>query len=196
MAIMKDIPFKFDDRTLQHESELRAMVDFVCSQSRIHSVIEIGSYEGGTALVWAQLARKVVCVDIESDPDKTGLIYAETGFEGKIVEIRGKSTDPAVIEKVRESLLKKRADLLFIDGDHGYHTVKADFKNYSQFIRLGGWIAMHDIVNPKWSMKLFWDELKKGREHWEFVVQRQIPHKKKTAWGLDHQMGIGLVRKE
>jgi predicted O-methyltransferase YrrM len=37
-------------------------------------------------------------------------------------------------------------DFLFIDGDHSYNGVKADFDLYAPLVRRGGMIALHDIV--------------------------------------------------
>lgn len=40
-------------------------------------------------------------------------------------------------------------DFLFIDGDHAYEGVKADFEMYSPLVRKGGLVALHDIcVHP------------------------------------------------
>jgi predicted O-methyltransferase YrrM len=36
--------------------------------------------------------------------------------------------------------------VLFIDGDHSYDAVKADFSHYGPLVRGGGLIAFHDIV--------------------------------------------------
>ena len=36
-------------------------------------------------------------------------------------------------------------DLLFIDGDHSYDGVRADFELYGRLVRPGGLIALHDV---------------------------------------------------
>ena len=35
-------------------------------------------------------------------------------------------------------------DMLFIDGDHSYEGVKADWENYKQFLKAGSMIVFHD----------------------------------------------------
>ena len=56
----------------------------------------------------------------------------------------GNSRDPVVQARVRE-LLKNPVDLLFIDGDHAYDAVKADFDAYRPLV--AGWAAFHDILD-------------------------------------------------
>lgn len=38
----------------------------------------------------------------------------------------------------------KPIDLLFIDGDHSYEGVKADYENWAPYVKKGGFIAFHD----------------------------------------------------
>ena len=73
-----------------------------------------------------------------------------------------------------ESILAGRKfDVLFIDGDHTYEGVKADFENYSKFARPGGLIAFHDIVphppETKCEVSKFWSEIKDSYTYLEIV---------------------------
>ena len=58
----------------------------------------------------------------------------------------------------------RKIDFLFIDGDHTYEGIRADFENYSTLVRPGGLIAFHDIVihvaNPSCRVHEFWNEVK------------------------------------
>jgi predicted O-methyltransferase YrrM len=49
-------------------------------------------------------------------------------------------------DRVRAKLAGQPVDFLFIDGDHSYAGVKADFELYAPLVRKGGIIALHDIV--------------------------------------------------
>lgn len=55
-------------------------------------------------------------------------------------------------------------DFAFIDGDHTYEGVKADFLNYGNLVRPGGVIAFHDILPvsefPDIQVFRFWQEIK------------------------------------
>lgn len=63
-----------------------------------------------------------------------------TPFQRNIIPIRGLSTE--VVSKV--STLTNHLDLLFIDGDHSYEGVYADWQTYKVFLKEGAIVAFHD----------------------------------------------------
>jgi len=54
----------------------------------------------------------------------------------------------------------KPIDILFIDGDHAYEGVKADFERYEPFVKKDGLILMHDVTFPRYGVKDLWKEIK------------------------------------
>ena len=54
----------------------------------------------------------------------------------------------------------KEIDILFIDGNHTYEAVKADYERYEPFVKSKGLILMHDVTNKNWGVKDFWKEIK------------------------------------
>jgi cephalosporin hydroxylase len=200
-----------DHVVLQHESEMREAIDFILADGPIRNVIEIGTYEGGTAYIWGQLVSpmngRVHCVDVcfGSYPvdvwncpasNHIEAVYRHTLVEENIVEVKGRSEDPVLIEWVRRSLGDEKVDLLFHDGDHSYEAVKRDFENYAPFVRLGGWIAICDWMDETHGVSRFWPELKAKYETHEFVIQRMPKEKQKSHRWLGYLNGIGLVRWE
>jgi cephalosporin hydroxylase len=106
----------------------------------------------------------------------------------KLHLIRGDSHDPAIQSLVRSRMGKNRKlDLLFIDGDHTYEGVKADFEAYAPLVRSGGVIAFHDIAeHPKESgceVARFWQEIKSLYAHEEIIENQQ------QGWA-----GIGILK--
>lgn len=61
-------------------------------------------------------------------------------YSSFIKPVRGYSTE--VVDEIRESI--KRLDLLFIDGDHSYAGVKADWEAYKEFLHPGSIVIFHD----------------------------------------------------
>ncbi len=53
----------------------------------------------------------------------------------------------------------KPVDILFIDGDHTYNGVKADFEKFFPFVKEGGLVLMHDITNRDVGVKDYWREI-------------------------------------
>ncbi len=80
-------------------------------------------------------------------------------------------------------------NLIFIDADHKYESVKKDFYNYSNFISEKGLIIMHDIFLPNSGSKKFWSQLKKRKiKNFKFkeIICKKYPFK----------YGIGILYKK
>jgi predicted O-methyltransferase YrrM len=88
---------------------------------------------------------------------------------------------------VATALAGEKADFLFIDGDHTVNGVKADYEMYKEFVRPGGLIAFHDIIEnqplPDNEVFHFWKQVKQGKTTEEF-----IDHPQQCGFG------IGIIR--
>ena len=114
-------------------------------------VLEVGSLFGGTLWAWAHLpaVEQLVSVDLPSDwPGvRDGVREARTHwaqwFEPLVSfhDLAGDSTAPATIAAVAAL---GPFDFAFIDGDHSYEGVRADWLTYSPLVRSGGLVAFHD----------------------------------------------------
>ncbi len=118
--------------------------------SRPHArVLEIGSLFGGTLWWWSHLpkVRTLVSVDVPTDwePIRDGVRAAREEWAGwfsprvDFVEVVADSHDPATVESVGGVF-----DFAFIDGDHTYEGVRADWLMWSPLVRSGGLVAFHD----------------------------------------------------
>ena len=103
-----------------------------------------------------------------------------------------------MINSVQSWLGADRFDFLFIDGDHEYEGVRADFLAYYDLVRPGGLIAFHDIVPDEFArtgqrtsgsqcygggVYRLWQELRDRFPHREFV----------QSWD-QNGFGIGVLR--
>lgn len=116
-------------------------------------IVEVGSYIGASACcfgaaVLAAGTGKVICIDTwnndamtEGKRDTWQTFQDNTRlYRDVIVPIRGFSTE--VVQTVSE--VTPRLDILFIDGDHSYSGVKADWEAYKGFLKQGATVIFHD----------------------------------------------------
>ncbi len=114
-------------------------------------------------------------------------------------EIVGDSAAPETVAKLKERLVGRPIDLLFIDGLHTYAGVKADYELYGPLTR--HIIAIHDIHTPKLDpndevdvMRL-WDEiLATNKTDTIITIQHHNPRPPQEFNG--RPLGIGLVLKD
>jgi predicted O-methyltransferase YrrM len=177
--------------------------EFIELLDRVHAlapqkVLEIGTALGGTLFLFTRAAppeATIVTVDMPGGPFGGGyprghspLLRSFARDSQKIHLVRGDSHSPSTLQKVTR-LLGGPADFLFIDGDHTYDGVRADFEMYSPLVREGGLIALHDIVEGSrenvGDVPRFWKELHAGVVRQEEIVSDYG----QNGWG------IGLIRK-
>ena len=133
--------------SIQQPSEIIGLLELV-RQAQPQSVCEIGSALGGTSFLLTRAASPralVVLIDPAFDGARTGALRRFAGPTQRMVCIGGSSTDPGVRRSLEQELDGRPLDFLFIDGDHTYEGVAADFALYSPLVRVGGLIAFHDV---------------------------------------------------
>jgi cephalosporin hydroxylase len=180
----------------QVRSELERLLETLV-QERPRTVLEIGTALGGTLFCFARIASPdglLVTVDLPAGRfgggyyPARGRLYRSFARERQQVHtLLGDSHEPATLARVRKALAGRAVDFLFVDGDHEYEGVRADFELYGPLVRPGGLIALHDIVPGNKQLvggvPAFWQELKRSYETTELV----------ESWD-QAAYGIGLVR--
>jgi len=170
-------------RPTQMPSEIESLLRHIRAL-RPRTVLEIGTDRGGTLFLFATVAEDdalLVSVDLPLGPFGGGYakrrskLYRAFARRGQRIELlRQDSHDPPTVEAVERILGGRPVDLLFIDGDHSYEGVAADFRLYSPFVRDGGPIVFHDIVpgpaEHVGGVPRFWQELKASEAVTEFVA--------------------------
>jgi cephalosporin hydroxylase len=193
------------------------MLQQLLKNERLERILEIGTWTGGTALLWAKIVSKydngiVYCCDFSFNygthysiepgvnimREYRDQVYAHTIYAKHVKEIPGNSHDPAYIEQVK-NIVGPLVDFIFIDGDHEYEGVKADFYNFYPFVKPGGHIAFHDILDTEYHRKYgcmvaqFWNEIKNNFEYWEFIDNNSYPGLPEIM--PSKAMGIGVIKK-
>ena len=133
---------------IQQHKELAELLSLL-AQNPSRYICEIGACSGGTLFLLARIAHPealLVSVDINL-PWERRTVHARLATRNqRVISICGDSRSPATFQQVRSALNGQSLDFLFIDGDHAYEAVIADFLNYRPLVRSGGLIAFHDIV--------------------------------------------------
>jgi cephalosporin hydroxylase len=134
------------------------------SERELNVVIEIGSAHGGTYWAWCRLATptaQLVSVDLPGNDEWDARVRSYPRPTQTQTLIRADSHAPQTVRSLEG--LKGSVDLLFLDGDHSYEGVRADFENYAPLVRPGGLIAFHDVEStnhPASQVDRLWTQLR------------------------------------
>jgi hypothetical protein len=184
---MKPLAVAYEARythdALQKHEELAAFLAIVADLDPLRIIVEVGAYAGGTLWAWQQLGDvRVIGVDLPPPGRPSGPTVNDDGM----TVILGDSHDPATMEQLVAHLDGEPIDMLFIDGDHTYEGVKADYELYSPLVRPGGIVGFHDICHHAGlefvEVDRFWLTLHGDKEE---IICRP------TTWG-----GIGVIHHE
>ena len=163
-------------KTLQIPTEITQLAKAV-QAIKPKIIVEIGTARGGTLLIWSYLAsERVITCDLNDMRLQRPVFsrFAPPGSNCQITLLSGNSHEPAFKAKLARELNGEKADFMFIDGDHTESGVEADYNDYKEFVRPGGLIAFHDIVEqqplPTNQVYPFWKRLKVGADVQEFVA--------------------------
>lgn len=166
---------KLEGRAWQVKEEFIALLAHM-ENHQVKSVLEIGCYKGGTALGFLEIGCNVCSVDIKLQPEVKDLRDSPRfRLFMRIIDIN-------------DFLPLSYFDMLFIDGDHSYENCKKDYEEFLPFVKKGGLIVFHDIVNSELHKKQgcevwrFWNKIK-GQHYHEFIEDGN--------WG-----GIGVTYKD
>jgi len=158
--------------SMQRKPEIAELLRRVAAL-RPRTVVEIGTAAGGTLFLLTRAAAPdalLVSLDLPGGRFGGGYqawrkpLYRSFAAAGQRIRLlRGNSHDPAMAARLRALLAGRPVDFLFIDGDHSYAGVKADFEAYAPLVRPGGLVGFHDIVpdprQPDMEVSRFWREL-------------------------------------
>jgi predicted O-methyltransferase YrrM len=158
--------------------------------------MEIGTNYGGTLLLLCTISpprARIISLDLPLGGFGGGYpkrkiplfrLFPRSGQQLSLV--RADSHLSETKDRIKKLLRDQLLDYLFIDGDHTYAGVKRDFEMYGPFVRSGGIVAFHDIVEHKshrdCGVDKFWNELKHQYRHREFIEDPL------QGWG-----GIGVI---
>ncbi len=131
-------------RTQVTPAELALLLRFA---ERAATIVELGCYEGNTAVALASRCRGRVTTVDTFPRGRLGLRYGEI-----ITRVHVRRTRTRNVHILRATTTEAARswespiDLLFIDADHSYHAIVADYAAWLPKVRVGGHLALHDSL--------------------------------------------------
>ncbi len=172
-------------RPLQKKSEILRLLELVRSL-RPSSVCEIGAAGCGTTFLLAQAAECdaiIIALDLAFTASRQSALESFALPRQKLFCLREDSHRLETALSVKDLLADRSLDVLYLDGDHSYEGIKADFELYSPLVGPGGVIVFHDIVSDfktrygietssdVGAVPQFWQEIKASYTDIEEIVE-------------------------
>lgn len=146
--------------------------DMIRAQEAIYHIrpdviVETGVAHGGSLIYYASLCKvigkgRVIGVDIEIRPHNRTALEAHELYPF-ITLIQGNSTDPRIVEQVREAIRPGESVMVLLDSNHTLSHVLAELEAYGELVTPGSYLVatdgimkdLHDVPrgNPAWE----WD---------------------------------------
>jgi len=124
----------------------------------LKEVLEIGTYDGRTALILSHLfpSASVTTIDLPPNDPIYGASYEvarSNEFVNRRNEYLGRNKRVKFVEMNSLDLTRKSEtdtyDLIWVDGDHDFPTVGIDLANAVRLLRPGGYLLCDDVVTAK-----------------------------------------------
>ena len=136
----------------QVKKEIDELVNLLIQKKFSGEILEIGlGYYGSTHYLWRQIFSHVVTIEKSHDrirvfgeniKEEYGKWVLNNGSSSFLI---GLSNEPSTIKKVYDAV-SGLVDVLFIDGDHSYEGVLADWLLYHSLVKPGGIVVFHDTA--------------------------------------------------
>lgn len=104
-------------------------------------VVETGTYKGGSALFLSHMMDligkgRVITIDIEAHP--------EVPKHDRIKYLVGSSTDPAIVQQVKDSIRPGETVMVLLDSDHSMKHVLNEIHAYHDLVTPGSYLVVED----------------------------------------------------
>ena len=129
----------------------RFLFDYINNLPKSSLILEIGSHQGRSTISMGFAAKnndsKIIAVDIFSEEESFNKFIKnikDNELENTISYFKERSDD--FLKKWDSRFPKIEIDFVFIDGSHDYQDVLSDFILVYPFVRVGGYISFHDVI--------------------------------------------------
>jgi autotransporter strand-loop-strand O-heptosyltransferase len=141
---------------VQNHKEILGAAEFFKTLN-VKNFMEIGTDQGGSFAIWSKLSEDGIRISVDLPHGQFGRADYDERLRDEYLRSLGShvhmywgdSHNPQMLKDVEEKLNGVLLDFMFIDGDHTYEGVKADYQMYKHLVKPGGWIAFHDIKDTQ-----------------------------------------------
>lgn len=144
----------YDEQDGMMSEHIVIFASLAAEKRPIKSILEIGTFDGQTALILATLFpdAKILTIDLQDDSNEFTNMYNRQDCSGQFTEQRNKtlSKSPNIEFQDMNSLNlcrfdDARFDLVWVDGAHGYPVVAVDIANALRLSGKNGLILVDDV---------------------------------------------------
>ena len=177
------------DRIEQDYHELAEFIS-ICREQDVRTVLEVGSRYGGTLRTWMKLLPTTHLVTVDKPWEEvTGTqelpeLRAEREArwrswlapDQKLHCVWGNSHVPESLASVKNRMKDwglTSFDMVFVDGDHRYSGVKADYQDYgtmaTKLCGFNDFLSGFPIAKADCDVASFWNEMKAARKTQDII---------------------------
>ena len=164
ISTKKDLHFKSRNSEMSSEHEVIFSSLSYSKNKSFTDILEIGTFDGFNSLLLSNLFpnSNIDTIDLSETDDDFVNFYNRKDNINKFIQDRNiilsknKNINFSPLNSLKLLNYKKKYDLIWIDGAHGYPVVCMDILNSIKLIRAGGYIICDDIhVNSINSDKMY-----------------------------------------
>ena len=182
---------KYKDRKVVKTPFDWVVLGDIIQDTKPEVIMEVGSFEGGTALWMADLLEslkipgKVIGID-----NKTTPLEVE---HPRLSWVIGDCLDPKTISQV-EKLCDGKRGMVIEDSDHKYHVTKGILENYERFVAPGCYFMVEDTIVDFIEMPPFPGPLKAVQEFMESHRETFVTDRSREKYIITHNPMGYLLR--
>ena len=153
ISTKKDLDFKLRDREMSSEHEVIFSSLSLSKNKSFSDILEIGTFDGFNSLLLSNLFRNsnIDTIDLSENDDDFVNFYNRKDNINKFIQDRNiilsknKNINFSPLNSLKLLNYKKKYDLIWIDGAHGYPVVCIDIINSLHILKENGLILCDDV---------------------------------------------------
>ncbi len=149
-AFETDAKVPQNERLLQSRVEMEELCKIAIEPLNTKDIcLETGLLYGGSHYLWTLFFDTVISIEHTEkccQIARKRLTEYGVAMSGSAI-IHGDTQGADTIERVKTAMGDRRLDFIFLDADHSWRAVQADFETYLPMLRPGGVVAIADTGN-------------------------------------------------